>query len=219
MLSTSFVSSSHNDYANSHCRTFETASEFLYLRDYCSGLLVSCLKADAGLRAFARTAEREHQLLKTIAQRPDSKLTLAYTEQGVMVGQVTLAPASGWWEDLPNTYEIAVEVSASRRRRGLARQMLGLALEQDCIEDCIIIGLGLSWHWDIEGSGLTRFGYRTMIEQLFAYHGFAEYLTAEGNISMDPANIFLGRLGRRVDDGTMNLFFQRLLQSDRLPGL
>ena len=219
MLSIPFVPSSHDDKANAHCRTFGTASEFVYLRDHCSDLLVSCLKPDSGLRAFARTADREHQLLKTIAQRSDSKLTLAYTEQGVIVGQVTLAPASDWWENLPNTYEVAVEVSASRRQRGLARQLLGLALEQDWIEDCIIIGLGLSWHWDIEGSGLTRFGYRTMITQLFAYHGFAEYLTAEGNISMDPANIFLGRLGRRVDDSTVNLFFQRLLQSDRLPGL
>ena len=181
--------------------------------------MVASLKADAGLRAFARTAEREHQLLRSIAQRPDSKLTLAYTGEGGIVGQVTLVPASGWWEELPNTYEIAIEVSSSRRRRGLARRLLGLALEQDWLEDFIIIGLGLSWHWDIEGSGLTRFGYRAMIEQLFAYQGFAEYLTAEGNISMDPANIFLGRFGRRVDNETLNLFFQRLLQSDRLPGL
>jgi hypothetical protein len=219
MLSTPFARSSSGDYANTQSQLFETASETIYLRDYCSELLVSCLRPDTGLRAFARTAEREHQLLKTIARRPDSKLTLAYNGEGIIVGQVTLVPTSDWWENLPNTCEIAVEVSATRRRRGLARQLLGLALEHDWLEDSIIIGMGLSWHWDIEGSGLTRFGYRTMIEQLFAYHGFAEYLTAEGNISMDPANIFLGRLGRRVDNDTMNLFFQRLLQSDTLPGL
>lgn len=219
MLLTPFAPSSSDDHADLYCQQFETASEIVHLRDYCSAPLVASFKADTGLRAFARTAEREHQLLHTIAQRPDGKLTLAHTKEGIIVGQVTLVPASGWCEDLPNTCEIAVEVSSSRRRHGLARQLLGLALEQDWLEDFIIIGLGLSWHWDIEGSGLSRFGYRAMIAQLFAYYGFAEYLTAEGNIIMDPANIFLSRIGKRVDNETLNLFFQRLLQSDRLPGL
>ena len=58
-----------------------------------------------------------------------------------------------------------------------------------------------------------------MIERLFAHYGFAEYLTSEENIRMDPANILLARLGRRVTAATISQFYDRLLQSDTLPGI
>ena len=58
-----------------------------------------------------------------------------------------------------------------------------------------------------------------MIERLFAHYGFAEYLTSERNIRMDPANIFLARLGRRVATANISQFYDRLLQSDTLPGM
>jgi len=36
---------------------------------------------------------------------------------------------------------------------------------------------------------------------------------------MDPANILLVRLGSKVEQEQVNQFFQRLLQSETLPGL
>jgi len=36
---------------------------------------------------------------------------------------------------------------------------------------------------------------------------------------MDPANIFLARIGRRVDIENLSSFYNRLLQSDNLPGM
>ena len=219
MFSASSLSLLYDDHATSYPRTFETSEGTLCLHDFCSASLVASLKADTGLRAFARHPEREHQLLRTITERPDSKLTLAYTPSGVIVGQVTLAPVEGWWDGLKNTYEIAIEVSSAWRRRGIAQQLLSLVFELDCLEDMIIIGLGLSWHWDMQGLGLTRFAYRAMIAELFARSGFAEYLTAEENIRMDPANIFLARPGRRVDLTTISAFYNRLLVSNTLPGM
>ncbi|MBO0781933.1 MAG: GNAT family N-acetyltransferase, partial [Ktedonobacteraceae bacterium] len=138
---------------------------------------------------------------------------------GVIVGQVTLAPADDSWQGLTNTYEIAIEVSAGWRRRGIARQLLQLVFERDCLDDLIIIGMGFSWHWETDDLGLTRFAYRTMIERLFAHYGFTEYLTSERNIRMDPANIFLARLGPRVATTTISQFYNQLLQSDTLPGM
>ena len=58
-----------------------------------------------------------------------------------------------------------------------------------------------------------------MIERLFAHYGFTEYLTSEENIRMDPANIFLARLGHRVTTATISQFYDRLLQSGTLPGM
>jgi GNAT superfamily N-acetyltransferase len=199
--------------------TFETAAGSLILHSLCPPSLVASLRADRGLHAFARVPQREHQLLLGIAERPDCALTLAYTSTGEIVGQVTLAPLDHWWQDIGNAYEIAVEVSAGWRKLGIAHHLLSLALEFESLEEHLIVGLGLSWHWDYAGLGITPFHYRELIARLFAAHGFSEYLTSEPNIRMDPANILVARLGSRLTEESMNRFFQRLLQSESLPGL
>jgi GNAT superfamily N-acetyltransferase len=202
-----------------HYKSIATPAGPIFLQDHCPPALVESLRADSGLRAFARLPEREHALLLGLAQRSDSRLALAYTRRGEIVGQVTLAPADTWWEGLANTYEIAVEVSTAWRNLGIARQLLTLVFEREPLEHHIVLGMGLSWHWDMEGLAINRFRYRQVVEQLFAPYGFVEYLTSEANIRMDPANILLGRLGSAVDQQTINQFFQRLLQSATLPGL
>ncbi len=146
-------------------------------------------------------------------------MTLAYTAAGKIVGQATLAPLDDWWQGIGNAREIAVEVSPRWRKLGVAHRLLSLALEFNSLEEHLIVGLGLSWHWDYEGLGMSRFHYREMIARLFAAHGFAEYLTSEPNIRMDPANILVARLGRRLGEDSMNRFFERLLHSETLPGL
>lgn len=206
-------------YEHTPCvRTYMTEAGPLFLRSCCPPSLVESLQIDNGLRAFARLPEREHELLLSIARQPESRLTLAYTTTGKIVGQATLAPLDGWWQGIGNAYEVAVEVSASWRELGIAHQLLALALEFETVEEFLIIGLGLSWHWDYEGLGMSRFDYREMIARLFAAYGFAEYLTSEPNIRTDPANILVARLGSRIDGEHMNRFFQRLLQSETLPG-
>jgi len=203
----------------SRVKTYKTVAGPLFLRSCCPPALIEGLRADEGLRAFARLPEREHQLLLTLARQPENRITLAYTAAGNIVGQATLAPLDAWWQGIGNACEIAVEVSPAFRKLGVAHQLLSLALEFETLEEYLIVGLGLSWHWDYEGLGMSRFHYREMIARLFAAHGFAEYLTSEPNIRMDPANILVARLGRRLGEENMNRFFERLLQSETLPGL
>src|SRR5713101_5983326 len=203
----------------SHVKIYKSPAGPLFLRNCCSPSFVEGLKADEGLRAFARRPEREHHLLLSIAQKPENRLTLAYTATGEIVGQATLAPLDDWWQDIGNAYEIAVEVSSGWRKLGIAHKLLSFALEFESLEKYLILGLGLSWHWDYAGLGISRFHYRELISRLFAVHGFTEYLTREPNMRMDPANILGPRLSRRLEEETMSRFFQRLLQSDTLPGL
>jgi GNAT superfamily N-acetyltransferase len=204
---------------NSRLKTYKTAAESLFLQACCPTALVEGLQVDEGLRAFARTPEREHKLLLQLAGRSENRLTLAFTPSGKIVGQVTLAPLDGWWQGIEHAYEVAVEVSPTFRNQGVAHQLLTCALDFDAVEEYIIIGLGLSWHWDYRGLGISSFQYREMIARLFAAHGFAEYMTSEQNIQMDPANILVARLGRSVEEERINRFFERLFQSESLPGL
>jgi len=200
-------------------KTYKTAAGSLFLRACCPPALVEGLQVDEGLRAFMRLPEREHELLLKLARQPENRLTLAYTPSGKIVGQVTLAPLDGWWQGIEHAYEIAVEVSPTYRNLGVAHQLLSLALDFDSVEEYLILGLGLSWHWDYTGLGMSRFQYREVIARLVAAHGFAEYLTSEPNIRMDPANILVARLGRSVGEQRMNRFFERLFESESLPGL
>lgn len=200
-------------------KRYHTPAGTVFLQSCCPASLVRDLQADEGLHAFARLPEREHQLLLSIAQQPENRLTLAYTTTGKIVGQVTLVPVDDWWQDLANAYEIGLEVSINWRKLGLAHQLLSLALEFEGLEEYLILGMGLFWHWDYQRLALSRFGYRAMLAHLVAAHGFVEYPTSEPNIRMDPANILLARLGSHLDKENLNNFFQRLLFSETLPGL
>ncbi|GAC1386252.1 MAG: hypothetical protein NVSMB33_15850 [Ktedonobacteraceae bacterium] len=203
----------------SRSKTLVTKAGSILLRDFCPPSLVERLTADSGLRAFARLPEREHQLLIGIAKSPDCALTLAHTSTGEIVGEVTLAPGDVWWEGIDNIYEVAIEVSSNWRGLDIARNLLAFALEIDTLEDMILFAIGLSWHWDTEGLNISPYRYRQLIAHLFATQGFVEYPTTEPNVSMEPANILLARVGNRVDQRVTSQFYSRLLSSPNLSAI
>src|SRR5579884_3328860 len=127
-------------------RILETPKGKLLLQDSCQPSFVESLRVDDGLHAFARLPEREHQLLIGIARRSDCRLILAYTPEGVIVAEVTLAPGDAWWGGLEHVYEGAVQVSSNWRRLGIASELLSFALEAGMLEDRMLLALGLSWH-------------------------------------------------------------------------
>jgi len=200
----------------SRSKTLATARGPLLLRNFCPPSLVERLTPDSGLQAFTRVAEREHQLLLSIAKNPDCALTLAHTPEGVIVGQVTLAFGDEWWEGLENAYEVSLEVSSNWRGMGIARQLLAFTLELDTLEDMILFAIGLSWHWDYEEMGISPHSYRQLIAHLFGTQGFVEQATTEPNIRMEPSNILLVRIGKRVDEDLARRFRKRVLSSPAL---
>ena len=98
----------------------------------------------------------------------------------------------------------------------LAEQLLAFALELDALEDMILFALGLSWHWDLEGMKVPLYRYRQLIARLFATQGFVEHATTEPDISMEPGNILLVRIGKNVDQRVVRQFFDHVMQT---PGI
>jgi acetoin utilization deacetylase AcuC-like enzyme/GNAT superfamily N-acetyltransferase len=202
--------------SSSRSKVLQTQRGVVLMRDFCPPSLVERLHADVGLHAFARLPEREHQLLQTIAQSSDCALTLAHTPEGKIIGQVTIAPIDEWWEGLENAYEVAIEVSTDWRGMGIAKHLLAFALKVDALEDMMLFAIGLSWHWDMEGLGITPHHYRQILSHLFASQGFDEYATTEPDIMMELANVLLVRIGKRVAPDDVSRF-RRYLQ--RTPDL
>jgi hypothetical protein len=93
---------------------------------------------------------------------------------------------------------------------GIARQLLSLTLEHPVAEKMILVAVGLSWHWDLKGSGLSPFRYRSLLAHVLEPYHFFEFLTDEPNVEMDPANILLVRIGKHVEREVMDQLFQRL---------
>ena len=114
---------------------------------------------------------------------------------------------------------MGVEVSSNWRGLGIAKNLLAFALDLDALEDIILFAMGLSWHWDMEGLGLGVYRYRELIAWLFASQGFTEYPTTEPNVRMEPANVLLVRIGKRVDQRVASRFLSHLLSSPNLTGL
>ncbi len=190
--------------------TLETPRGTILLRDWCPPSLVERLQADEGLQSFARRADRERELLKRIAARPDSELVVGHTPEGVLVGQVSICAGDGWWEGIHGLYEVAIEVSANWRQLGLASALLRFALEPAYFDELILFALGYAWHWDLERTGLGSMRYGAMIRGLFQKVGFEQMSAAEPNLHMDPANIFLARIGARANPETVAQFRTRL---------
>ena len=191
-------------------RTLETARGMILLRDWCPPSLVERLQPDEGLRSFARRADREQALLKRIASGPECELVVAHTPGGLLIGQVSICAADEWWEGIPDLYEVAIEVSANWRKLGLSKALLRFALEPDYFEDVILYALGFAWHWDLDGAGMDSMSYARMIRRLFEHVGFEKMAANEPNLPLDPANIFLARIGANAGSEIAARFRARL---------
>ena len=91
-----------------------------------------------------------------------------------------------------------------------SRRLLTLVLETEGIEDLILLGFGLSWHWDTVGLGLTRASYRSMLTTFLASFGFVDCPTTEGNLCLDPFNVLFARLGTHVSPKMTVQFYNSL---------
>jgi acetoin utilization deacetylase AcuC-like enzyme len=191
-------------------RILETPRGRVLLRDWCPPSLIGRLRPDEGLHAFGQRADREQAQLAAIAARPDGEVIIAQTTTGDLIGQISLGAGEGWWGGIPDLYEIALDISATWRRLGLARAMLTFALEPPYMEEVIVYGVGYVWHWDLRGSGLDPLGYRTLLCRLLHEVGFEEYTAQEPNLQMDPANLLLARIGRHAPSVSVQQFRARL---------
>lgn len=191
-------------------KRIETALGAVLLRSRCPESLVRRLHVAEGLQAFSRDPEREATLLRRIAARPESNLVIAHTPEGEIVAELTMAPAEGRWLDLDGIYEAAIQVAPAWRGSGMAEELLRFAFAQPYVEDLIVIAVGMSWHWDLAGSGLTAWQYRELLVRLFGTAGFEVYPTDDPEVAGSEANVLLARIGRNVPHALYDAFYRKL---------
>ncbi|MBI4964631.1 MAG: N-acetyltransferase [Desulfomonile tiedjei] len=170
------------------------------------------LKLDAGLGTFAHYSSiiQKLEVFEKVALSKDGRVALALIEGATVIGYVTCAypgPEERWSKLGELMYELAaIEVSRNFRHMQIGQAMLGALFGDAFFEDKITYMNGFSWHWDLDGTGLTMSQYRQVMMRLVKGFGFQECYTNEPNIAMREENLFMARTGSRVSEDDQKRF-------------
>ncbi|QHW34362.1 GNAT family N-acetyltransferase [Paenibacillus rhizovicinus] len=161
------------------------------------------------LDAFRRPPEQYKALLE-IADLPEGRI-IAARDGDMIVGYVTFHypdELETWSEgNMADLIELgAVEVADDYRGLGLAKRLILLSFEREQLENVIVYTTEYYWHWDLEGTGLSVWDYRAMMENLMKEAGMVWFATDDPEICAHPANCLMVRIGREVPLSSIQQF-------------
>ncbi|MBM7715247.1 GNAT family N-acetyltransferase [Siminovitchia sp. FSL H7-0308] len=166
-----------------------------------------------------RPPQKQQEALVEIAALPEGRIIVARVNNTV-VGYVTFVypdPLERWSEGkMDNLIELgAIEVIPEYRGEGIGKGLLKVSMMDDAMEDYIIITTEYYWHWDLKGTGLNVWEYRKVMEKMMQAGGLEWYATDDPEICSHPANCLMARIGKRVDQRSIEQF-DRLRFTNRL---
>jgi acetoin utilization protein AcuA len=175
------------------------------------------LTFDAGLTSISSPQRTFNHLCKVASWQRGSVTAAWHAECLLLVGYVAIHqpdPETRWGAiPLPQLLELgSIEVSRDWRGLGLAKTLLDVTFTDPWLEDKVLISNEFVWHWDLEGTGLSKWKYRVMLRHILGRVGFREMTTDEPNTRWDPANIFMVRIGREVPEELIRRFEGWLIQ-------
>lgn len=201
-------------------RVLETPRGPIALLDRARPDLLARLRLDDGLGAFGHysryAAEIQGKALVRVAGLPDGRVLAAVHEDRI-VAFLTFHPADReirWGRDpFPELLELGgIEVSRGYRNLGIASALMALAFAGGAYEDRIVYATGYTWCWDLEGSALSKGGYRDKVLALFKRFGFDEHVTDEPNVRFDWCNVLMVRVGPGVPLAAYRRFLDLLFE-------
>lgn len=161
------------------------------------------------LDAFRRPKE-QHEALIEIASLEEGRIIVA-RETDCIVGYVTFHypdELERWSEGgMDDLIELgAIEVADAYRSFGLGKRMIQLAFEDGQLDNAIVYTTEYYWHWDLEGTKLSVWDYRKMMEQLMKSVGMVWFATDDPEICSHPANCLMVRVGKEVPLASVEQF-------------
>jgi acetoin utilization protein AcuA len=159
-----------------------------------------------------RPGPQQHKALIEIADLEEGRILIA-RDQNMIVGYVTYLypdPLERWSHGkMVNLIELgAIEVIPKFRSCGVGKSLLRVSMMDDAMEDYIILTTEYYWHWDLKGSGLNVWEYRKVMEKMMNAGGLEWYATDDPEISSHPANCLMAKIGKRIDQNSIQQFDQ-----------
>lgn len=100
----------------------------------------------------------------------------------------------------------AVEIIPKYRGSGIASSILKVSIMDDYMENYILISTEYYWHWDLEGTRLSIWNYRKVMEKMMAAGGLLPAPTDDPEIISHPANCLMVRIGKNVPEESIKQF-------------
>lgn len=179
------------------------------------------------LTAF-RPAPKQFDALLSIAGFPEGRIIVARTEE-MIVGYVTYLhadPLERWSEFNMEDLIIlgAIEVIPEYRGAKVASGLLQVSMLDEYMENYIVISTEYYWHWDLDGTKLSIWDYRKVMEKMMAAGGLLPAPTDDPEIISHPANCLMVRIGKHVPKSSIEQFdklrfLQRLQYRNMREGL
>ncbi len=155
-----------------------------------------------GLVKFRRPRE-QHLALMDIANLPEGLVYIAHQSDKI-VGYITFHyPEFERWAQsgMFCLLELgAIEVSRNWRGSKIAAALVQIPFDTAVMNDKIIISMECYWFWDLQGSNLTVYEYRRLMEKLMGKGGFETKVTDDPDICSHPANLLSVRIGNQVTE-------------------
>ncbi|WP_087971937.1 GNAT family N-acetyltransferase [Oceanobacillus rekensis] len=161
------------------------------------------------LTAF-RPADKQFAALMGIADFPEGRILVARAGDTI-VGYVTYLhpdPLERWSEfNMKDLIELgAIEIIPAYRGARVASNLLKLSMMDDFMENYIIISTEYYWHWDLDGTNLSIWNYRKVMEKMMATGGLLPAPTDDPEIISHPANCLMVRIGKNVPEESVEQF-------------
>jgi len=183
------------------------------IRSFCSPAEIRKCTFDREFtfHAHYKSLYTSREILEKAAEQPGANIVLALAEQKHIIGYAVLAypdPGERWADLGPEIMmEVtAIEVCRSWRSFRIAPGLLKMVVDHPQVEEKIIYMVGYSWTWDLNGTRKTAQQYRKMLIDLFEQHGFKEYQTNEPNVCLKPENLFMCRVGKKINQVILDRF-------------
>ncbi|GAF15235.1 acetyltransferase AcuA, acetyl-CoA synthetase inhibitor [Bacillus sp. JCM 19046] len=159
-----------------------------------------------------RPVQAQKEALVEIAGLPEGRINVI-RDKDCIVGYVTFVypdPLERWSEGkMENLIELgAIEIAPAYRAKGLGKELIRLSMLDEAMENYIIITTEYYWHWDLKGSGLDVWEYRKVMEKMMNAGGLTWFATDDPEISSHPANCLMARIGKNIDQESVEAFDQ-----------
>jgi acetoin utilization protein AcuA len=167
------------------------------------------LRFDPGLCRF-RSPARQHSALAEIAALTDGGVFIA-KHLDTIVGYCTFHPPDHGtrWGDSGLDYLLemgAIEVSPTWRYLGIGKALLHSGFENSRLEGYVVISTEFWWHWDLTGSEMELWEYRSMLADVMRSVGLVEHVTDDPDIASHPINMLSVRIGSKVTPDSRERF-------------
>lgn len=192
-----------------YLQTRETSDETIIIEGPLTAAELKEYTFHYDLTAF-RPATKQFEAIMQIASFPEGRIIVARTKDTI-IGYVTYLhpdPLERWSKfAMDDLIELgAIEVIPDFRGAKIASGLLEVSMMDTYMENYIIISTEYYWHWDLDGTKLSIWDYRKVMEKMMAAGGLLPAPTDDPEIISHPANCLMVRIGKNVSEESIKKF-------------